>query len=284
MHLPAPLDAVLGVVTDADGSLTIPVNVQLKSLNNVNVTDIVLDNLFPAVGSVIGTAFLNAPAKAANSVLSLIPGLPFGGPAKPEDYEPVVIHFDPGDATLSPEAIRQLDMLLGQMDRNDELQLAIRHDFGGGDIARLRVRSNPTPEECEALAGALRQRKRDLLAARNGIAEEARGELASGFGADVQTTLARLRAVDAEVARTEDAMDHAYDLTRPGADHQAERRTRSACVEVGQARVDEIASALSAVVPDAIDRIHPAHPQFAPADGNAGGTITLTLTAVKKQK
>src|SRR5205085_582513 len=119
-----------------------------------------------------------------------------------------------------------------------------------------RVRANPPPADAAALAGRLRARKLDLQRLRAEAAGRARAELAAGGGSPGASAVDRVRSLDRDLAATEDALDRVYDLLRPGADRQADRRTRAACLEVGRTRLQAVRDALVASgVPDANRRV-----------------------------
>jgi hypothetical protein len=144
------------------------------------------------------------------------------------------------------------------------------------------------------LAYRLRQKKLDLLAARAEAAGQARGELAAGATVNAfgdEPSVARLRAIDRELAKTEDALDRVYDMLRPGAERQTDRRTRAACIDFGQERLDAVQRALIEAVqsgateplPKLADRIHVSRAQFAETQGTTGGKVTITPSAKPKK-
>ena len=89
--------------------------------------------------------------------------------------------------------------------------------------------------------------------------------------------------MDRELAATEDAMDRVYDLLRPGADRQADRRTRAACLEVAQDRLKAVQAALvTSGVPNVDGRVRLLKPQFNPDAGADGGRVVMTVVSKKK--
>jgi hypothetical protein len=145
------------------------------------------------------------------------------------------------------------------------------------------MRANPPAADVRAIAASLHRRKFELAQLRASVAAESKVRLASGAGPDAKATLERLRAIDRDSARTEDALDWAYDMLRPGADRQASNRTRSAGLALARERLEQIRQTLSAAkVPNLNARMNPAAPQFNPTETPDGGTITITLVHVKK--
>ncbi|MGB7160366.1 MAG: hypothetical protein WBD40_20020, partial [Tepidisphaeraceae bacterium] len=128
----------------------------------------------------------------------------------------------------------------------------------------------------------LRERKNQMLELRGQLAEDARVELASH--AQPAATISRLRGVSRELADNEEALDRLYDLLRPGADRQADRRTRAACIEIGQARLDAVESNLKSVpgIEAAKERVQVTRAQFAEDAATADGRVLLTVRKVKR--
>ena len=90
-----------------------------------------------------------------------------------------------------------------------------------------------------------------------------------------------LRTLDLRIAQTENAMDQLYDMLRPGADRQANRRTRAAAMEVGKRRLAAVKDALvSAGIAE--QRVRQTNPVYAPGDSDEGGMVVITLVPKKK--
>ncbi|HEY7119067.1 MAG TPA: DUF748 domain-containing protein [Tepidisphaeraceae bacterium] len=275
LSLPAPLDAVIKLLQSADGSITLNVG--------ANVKDGKLEGLGPsavaAVGGVIATAVASAPVKAVTGVAAL-----FGisGEKKPGQEPPVPLAFQAGDAALDTPAANTLNALIERMRKDKTLELALKHDLGGGDLTLAEARANPNRSDCEAMAYQLRARKLELSALRADMAGLTRARLASGGAADAAPYVDRLRAIDRELATTEDALDRVYEMLRPGAERQAARRTRTAALELARARLATVRTAvLDSGIPDAQGRIKLLSPQFSPAEGDAGGQVIIALTKKK---
>lgn len=86
VSLPGPLDAVIGMLQDADGSITLPVNFTVKEGQAQDLGGAV----FGALGSVIGTAVASAPVKVAAGVADMF-GL--GAKKAPGQEDPVTLNF-----------------------------------------------------------------------------------------------------------------------------------------------------------------------------------------------
>jgi hypothetical protein len=75
-----------------------------------------------------------------------------------------------------------------------------------------------------------------------------------------------------------------YDLLRPGADRQSDRRTRAACLAIGQDRLLTVRDALLASgIPGIEGQIKVSHATFNAAAGASGGQVVIVLTHKKNQ-
>jgi hypothetical protein len=277
LKIDAPLSVVIAALQDQDGSINIPIQVPIKS-GHVSGGDLTVAAA-GAVASVVVSAVAAAPLKAADAPLAIL-GV---GKNKKKD-EPVTLKFDSADRALSLENILQLHALLVQMNNDDTLVLTLRHELGGGDVSRAAVLANPSPEDCRNLAYRLHLNKIDLLTARQAAAQQVRAQLASNFGADANESIRHLNEIDRALAANEDALDNVYNMLRPGADRQSARRTRAACLQIAQDRLDAVYTALArSGIPDIDKRINVGHATFNPADGDGGGSVTIVLTHKKPE-
>jgi hypothetical protein len=151
----------------------------------------------------------------------------------------------------------------------------MKHDIGTADVDISSARANPPREYTDALARNQRARKLELAALRADLAGRARATVASG-PEHAAPYLDRLRAVDREVAATEDGLDRLYDLLRPGAERQGARRTRAAALDLARARLNVLDDAI-ATVPDASKRLKLLNPQFTPDSTTTTGQITVAI-------
>ncbi|HEY7091094.1 MAG TPA: DUF748 domain-containing protein [Tepidisphaeraceae bacterium] len=272
LALPGPLDAVIKALQDPDESITVPLNVAIKQGQLSGVGGAAVG----AFSSIVVTAMASAPVKM----------LGLGNSGKPAGEEqPVALPFDPGVTVLNDSERQTLDQLITRMQKDKNVQVTLRHELGGGDVGRAETRANPDPQECLNLAYRLRSRKMELLAERAQLAGQVRGMIASSPASNASQQVARLRALDTEIAQTDDALDKVYDMLRPGAQRQAARRTRSASLELAQDRLDLVkAYLLASRVPDATTRVAAVNPTFtAPETPDGGGKVLVTVIAKKKQ-
>ncbi len=284
LKLPGALDVAIKAVEAADKSITLPVNVKIKEkAGGGYALEGVESTIVDSVSSVISKAILAAPVKVVTGAAEILGVDKLLGGGKPKVEEPIVLQFPAGAAGLEAAESTALSLLVLRMRNEPDLQVAIKHDLGGGDEKLAAIRANPPAADVRAIAASLHRRKFELAQLRASVAAESRVRLASGAGPDAKATLDRLRAIDRDSARTEDALDWAYDMLRPGADRQASNRTRAAGLALARERLEVIRQTLSdAKVPDVNTRLKAAAPQFNPGETADGGTITITLVHVKK--
>jgi hypothetical protein len=270
LNLPAPLDAAIGAVQGADGSIALPLNVSLDP-KHISYADLGLAAA-GGVSQVLVTAIAAAPLKAANDVSGLI-GLG-GGDKAPENLT-TLVSFAPGSSAVGAQQYSQLVPLLKKLHDDQSLTVTIKHTLGMGDIRLSSVRANPSPEQCRNLEAQLRLRKAELLQLRADAAGQARAQLVSLGAESAAAALQHVRAIDRELAGVEESLDQMGDLLRPGAAKLAERRTRSAALQIANDRSASIQSVILAQGISA-DRVKTVNAQFNPADELDGGQVVIT--------
>jgi hypothetical protein len=236
-----------------------------------------------ALGFVVTKSLASAPAKAANQVTELVGLGSIFGKKKVDLPPPVEIHFAPGSTSIPPDAQQAINQLLERARKNEQIQLTIRSELGAADVTLAEQRANPTPEDAMALAGRFRAHKLELMSQRASLVGQVRGELASLPAAQSAESINRLRALDQQIAETENSLDQLYDLLRPGADRQAVRRTRAASIQIAQARIRSVNDMLAAGgIQNPNDRIKSAAAQFNPGETEEGGKIIITPTSKRQ--
>ena len=227
-----------------------------------------------ALAEIITTAVASAPLKLA--------GLLLGG-KQTEAETPIKVSFPAAYSELGLDQIAQLEALAVRLHKDDSLRVRLRSDAGRDDVWLASHRVNPSLENAMVLADALARRRDALLAARLDATSQVRALLASTDTEDAARAIERLRTINRQLAYTENAMDHAYDLLRPGADRQAMRRTRAATSAIARARIETIRELLIGSGRHAIDpsRISLANPQFVESPENQDGIVTVTIVKGK---
>jgi hypothetical protein len=280
LKLNVPLDAVILILQDASGAITLPLHVPIKQ-GEVS-TNAIMGSAAAAAAPIVGTAVASSPIKIAGGVGSM---MGMGGKEKEAGARPAgEVDFAAADTQLSAEAQAQVNALSEKMRRQGKLELTLKSELGGADVARAAVLANPSPADCAAIAEQIRARKNRLMQSRQQLASTARAQLASGDAGSAQMTIEELREINRDLAAAEDAMDRVYDLLRPGADRQADRRTRAAAIYIAQHRLEAVhAALLAAGVPELDKRIRVTRAQFTePGEADSPGKITFTVLEKKK--
>ena len=275
LHLPAPLDVVIGAVEGADGSIALPINVAVNP-SQISYSDLGLAAA-GGISQVIVTALAAAPLKAVNDVGGFIG---FGGTDKPAQELTTKIVFSRGASAFGVDQSTALAPLIQKLRDDSDLAVTIRHQLGAGDLQLVSVRANPSKEQSNYLLQQLRTRKVELLNLRSDTAGKARAQLVSLGSVGAQPTMQQLRDIDRELADTEESLDQMGDLLRPGADKLSDRRTRTAALQIGKDRLEAVKSALlSAGIFG--ERVKIVTAQFNLATQLDGGQIVIS--AVKKK-
>ena len=113
----------------------------------------------------------------------------------------------------------------------------------------------------------------ELASQQSALATQATAQLASG-SSDAQSTTTQLRDLDLQIAQTDDAMDRLYDMLRPGAENQADRRTREACIDLAGQRLNAVKETLAAGPIDHFsDRVNLAPAGYNSPQQESGGVV-----------
>jgi hypothetical protein len=276
LKLPTPLDAAIAAVQDADGSITLPVNLKIEN-NNVSASQIG-GAAAGAVSAVVVNAVASAPLKVVGGLGSLLGG--DNGKKAPEP--PIALEFAPGSVELDSKSLDQLAAIEKRLNDDQSLTLTIHHELGSGDLQWAADRANPSIIDCQNMQYRLRQRKADLLADRAQISGQARAQLIALGESGAAASLDQLKEIDRDLAHTEDALDQVVELLRPGADKEADRRTRAAAIQIGNARLAAVQSALKASTVEDLDtRTQLIAARFDTKQDSETGQVLITL--VKKK-
>ena len=276
LGLPAPLDAVLFVLRDEDGSIEVPLSFTAGE-EGIGMGQITKAGVV-ALSSVIASALASSPLRMAGALGNLV-----GGDEEPVE-ETRVVAFGVGGVLAGGPALVELEPLLERLLDDDTVVLRLRHALGSGDVAAVARRANPTPEDCLILCSKLRERREQLLTERQAALARARAAYAVTAGADARAMTRKLRRLDAELGNVEAALDRVLDLLRPGAERQAVRRTRDACIALGTARLAALrATLIERVGADAASRIEVQRPRFEEPGERQQGAIEVSTSVRKLQ-
>jgi hypothetical protein len=276
LGLTGPLDAALGVVEGDDGSIIFPLSVAVQP---ANVSYLGIGAAAAGgVSQVIVRAIADAPMKAAKGITGAIGFDPFGGGKKTAQSNTISVPFKAGSVAFDSTTQQMLNSLIEQMKEDSSLTATVTHRLGAGDVSRASERANPSREQCDALQRQLRTRKAELLNLRADTAGRARAQLMSLGSAGAQSAMQQLAAIDRELAGTEDSLDQVCDLLRPGAEKQAERRTRTSALKIASVRLSEIKAVLLASgLPNINDRVKIIPPRFDPSADQDGAVMITTV-------
>jgi hypothetical protein len=289
LKLPLPLNGLIGLLEDADGSIDVPLDVTVK--HGTLAGDEIAKAAIEAFRVVVDRAIKAAPMKI---IESLDPAL---NDKKHQREEPITLTFAAGDDAIFSSDAAKLTALLKRLNSEPELEISLTANLTGGpqaasndltkmtgDVARAAARANPTAEECRELINSMTRRANDLTRSRLDLLGQARSDAASGSKARTAQSIEALRGVARDLAACNSAVDALYELQRPGAEKQAGRRTKKAALAIAKARQESIQAFLKAGgMQHILTRVKLIHPQFHPAPGDdaAGGTVTITLTVKK---
>ncbi len=238
-----------------------------------------------SLSGVLVGAIAAAPLKAAN-IIPMLGDMPGLQSSRTKHIEPIVMEFAPGESQLNDAQQEHLRRLIDQMRRDSSLAVTVQHTLGQGDVEIDEQRTNPLAGDSMSIAIELRPAYRyqlqEQLISLNG---QIRAAMASQNSIAVSTGVDSLRLVATELKETEDALDQALDLLRPGADrHGHQRRTRTGAILLGELRLAAIQDVLlHSALPSAPDRIRKAGVLFNPADTDASGKVTLRPDQAKQK-
>ena len=156
----------------------------------------------------------------------------------------------------------------------------VRHELSAEDVRRAERLANPTHQECVEIAERLRRRKSGLLRRREELGISVRTLFAVG-APEAAERAADLRAATVELLEVEDGLDRVLEILRSDSPRQHEKRTRNACREIAQRRVDAVVAELSVGLRSfEVDRIEARSPRFEVVEGlEAGGRVVIELRA-----
>jgi len=272
LTLPVPLDTVLFLLENADGEHRIPIGITLDE--NGLTTGAIAGAAAGAATSVIATAVASAPLRVLSTFTDL-----FGVTGGEEDPPPSAqLEFAAGTTTLSSASIASLEPLLAKMRADADYVVQVQHRLGAADVARAEALANPAPEICREIADGLRRRRAEIARERGELAAVVRAEWGAGDVRSAEADTLRLRALDAEAGRVEDAFDNVLEHLKPGAERHRAKRTRAAALTVARARVEALRAWFEAQgITRMAERFEAKPPTFDVAGGDAPGSILAVL-------
>ncbi len=275
LHLPMPVDVAVKTIQDAQGSIRIPLHFQ--------VTGVQTDNLVASVAQAVGGAIIKTIASIPQKTLATAVSFIGLGGRSSKPIPPVSLFFLPGDTALEASEQVKLDALIERMRKDKTLAITLRHDLGSQDVTVVEKRANPSREEATNMATQLHSQKIALAQQQAQWAGKARTLLASDAQKEAIEALEHLREIERRMASVEDALDHVYELSRRGAERNADRRTRQAALELGRQRMTALNSKLvDAGIPAINQRVQLANAQFNASEAVPDGKLVITIVHTKR--
>ncbi len=273
LKLPAPIDTVIFMTRNSSGENTIPVSFFIPA-SGLSVPALAA-TATATVAQVLAASLARSPFRLVGGILDFT-GITSNEPVA-RVQESIDFLFEPGAARGRRDQAEKLADLLDRVRADADLVLILQHEFGGGDLVRCGELANPNPQWCREFAVGLRLEKARLWKLRERAAERVRSEYTMGELERAQAISEELRRLDADLGRTEDALDNVYQLLRPGADRRRDKRTKDACLELARLRLAVARTRLLAELgPEFASRIEVRRPRYAPSEGEDGGMVVVT--------
>ena len=279
LKLPIPPDGLITAMQDADGSISFPLTIPIDAGNLQ--WDPIYASATGAVSQVFITALASAPLKAAN----LIPMIGGADASKRGRHiAPIVIEFAPGESQLTLAQTEDIRRAARKMRQHESIAITIQHTLGQNDVRLAEERANPLASDSLSIAMELRQQKAELQKTLVSLSAETRAAIASQDAAAIRKATDSLRATAVQLNETEDSLDQALDLLRPGAARQAERRTRTSAILLADLRLAAVQDVLlHSNVDDAADRVRKATAVFNPNNSVSSGSVVILFVRQGKK-
>jgi hypothetical protein len=275
LRLPAPLDTVLYVLRNDADEQHIPLSFELSD-RGVSTTALTA-NAISAFGIVLAKAIAASPLRLTGGITRPLGGL-LGLSGGHEDLakQAQALPFASGATDLAADIEKRLGQLADLVSGDEDIVLILAHALGQGDAAHAAVLANPPRATTMALAARLRQERSELQARRAKQAAAAAGLFAGGENKTSSAAAEDLRALDTRLAAVEAALRPVLGLLRDDAENHTDRRTRAACLQIAEARLEAVRGWLAERAgPKAAARIQIRRPR---SDGGqeAAGAVVVT--------
>lgn len=281
LSLPAPLDMVTFLLRNEDGAIEIPLDFEVGA-DGISTGEI-LGVATSALGSLIADAVAASPFRLLGTAGDIVPvgDLLALGDDEEVGENLLALGFRPGDAFLSRPESEKLAALVEALNDDEEMAVTLTHELGAADVERAALRANPSPADCIALASRFRQKKKEIAEQHDLVASQARAAIAAGLDDKARTARDRLGRLERELGLTERSLDQILEFLRPGAERQAVRRMREACIAVGRLRLDAVRDLLveklaGSDIPNLDERIRVKRPRFVEPTAPEGGAVNIT--------
>jgi hypothetical protein len=269
LRLPMPLPSVLFLLRNDEDEQRVPIAIHLPA-RGVKTSDVV-DAVAEAFAKVVADAVAGAAARAAGVVTGFFDFL------WPKRVLPTAaLDFAGGDPALS---VGDLSRIADALARDPQLEAVLAHELGPDDLARAAALASPPPTVVAAHVADLRQRRAELETRRQQLVADLDALYAAARLPEARRGQEALLAHDGMLGALERTLDEALGLLGGDTPRAARRRTDAAARALAQARLDAVAAALRAAVPElAADRLVRRTPRgAASADATGGGRVTIAL-------
>lgn len=280
LSLPGSVDAAIKLVQKPDGTISFPLEVQMKK-QSFSIPQ-VLGSVVGAMGKVMGDAVLSAPMKLVAAPVNLV-GIDTGSWFKKKTPDSLTVTFPNGESQLTEDQIEQLRTLADAMQGDDSIAITIKPVLGQSDAAVLSGRANPNLATCRTLVARLRAEKAALQQQIATQRAEMRAVIASGNRTESDRLQGDLVASLRQLGETELSLDDLLGMLRQGADKQAPKRTRTASLLVGQQRLDNVLGVMKSVkIDNFTGRSATISPTADPAESASAGTVEVQVRRVSQ--
>ena len=273
LKLPAPLDVVVFLLRDRRGSIELPVDVHLAA-EGISMGEIARVGV-SALSKLIVDAVANSPFRVVGGLTDLA----LGDDEEDEELEPFVVRFAPGGTSLETADRASIARALAALRSDPGSVVQLRARLSANDRTIIAGRMNPALVTRIELVGGLRAEKRALLDARAEVVREARSATAAGLPHAGDELRGELRGIDRRLGEVEEAIDRLLATAGRGADREAARRTRGACVALGEERTQIVAALLREALPEGESKRVEIVPTRGNADAAEAASVTISLRA-----
>jgi len=280
LHLPAPLDTILFVLRDENGAVEIPLNFEVSPDGELSAAQVWKLGMTTLTGLSVN-ALASSPLRVAGTLTALVPGT---GEDDQTPEETISFAFSPGTPGLSQGEAQRLAGVIERLENDERLVLTVLHELGAEDVELAGRWANPSAADSHELTQRLRHKRKTLTERRALAHASARAAFGAGLGEPATTARNELREIEKELGLTERALDQVLALLRPGAERQADRRTRNACTVLVQRRLNNIQQAFqSAGLENLEERVRLLPARFKEPTAPQGGTAKAVLSVRKER-
>jgi hypothetical protein len=269
LGLSMPVESALFLLRNADGEHRFSTGITLDS-GGLTMRRLMAAGT-QAFAGVVGGALAGMPLRLLGA---MIPG---GDEEAEPARETFALAFAPAATELDARALAGLAEARRRMEAHGDLFAVVRHELTAADLGRAERLANPSGAECLELAQRLRQRKSELLRHRSALGTEARTLYAVG-AEDSRAASERLLALEEELFTVENGLDRVFQILRSDSPRQRAKRTRSACREIADLRLEAAEAFLRpGLTASEQDRLEVRSARFTPLEREGGGAVVIEL-------